>query len=244
MPVFDRSWNPLIVGHRGVRRSDVAENTPDAFRAAASEGADWVELDARRTADDQIVVYHNGCTPDGVPIVQRTAAEHAASGIAGLPDVLAALPPGLGVNIEVKNLPGEPDYDPDDGLVPVLARIVKETAATRPLLLSSFNPLTVAALGQHLPGMATGLVHYDAIAVVAAAEIAVEYGAVALASRIGAAGLDSAGIGAAHDAGLAVMVWTVNDTATALQLAEDGADAICTDDPGSLRAALDARRPA
>ena len=243
MPVFDRSWNPLVVGHRGVRRSDVAENTPDAFATAAAQGADWVELDARRTADGQIVVYHNGCTPDGVPVVQRTAAEHAASGIFTLTEVLAALPSGLGVNIEVKNLPGEPDYDPDDGVVPLVARVVEQSAQGRPLLLSSFNPLTVAALVHHLPDAATGLIHYDAISVVAAAEVAVEYGAVALASRIGAAGLDSAGIAAAHDAGLAVMMWTVNDMAVALHLAQAGVDAICTDDPAALRAVLDARPP-
>ena len=136
MTVFSRSAAPVIVGHRGVRRPGVAENTPSAFQAAAAEGANWVELDARRSADGVAVVYHDGCTPDGVPVVQRTARELAASGVHALAQVLAALPEGLGANIEVKNLPGEPDYDPDDGFVAVLAEAIRPLPQ-RPLLLSS-----------------------------------------------------------------------------------------------------------
>src|SRR5687768_11420346 len=156
MTVFSRSDAPVVVGHRGVRRPGVAENTPLAFAAAVAEGATWVELDARRSADDKAVVYHDGCTPDGVPVVQRTVRELAASGVHTLADVLGGLPAGLGVNIEVKNLPGEPDYDPDDGFVEVLAEVVRTAAGGRPLLLSSFNPLTVAALAGALPDVPAG----------------------------------------------------------------------------------------
>ena len=238
MTVFNRSATPVVVGHRGVRRAGIAENTAAAFAAAAAEGATWVELDARRSADDVPVVYHDGCTPDGVPVVQRTVRHLSASGIGSLGDILAGLPAGLGVNIEVKNLPGEPDYDPDDGFVAVLAALLGPLAGSRPWLLSSFNPLTVGALTAALPGVPTGLIHYDAISVAAAAEVAAEFGAVALSSRLGAPGLNAAGIGAAHAAGLEVMAWTVNDVAVALELAEAGVDAICTDDPAALRAAL------
>ena len=238
MTVFSRSGHPVVVGHRGVRRPGVAENTPPAFAAAAAEGAKWVELDARRSADGMAVVYHDGCTPDGVAIVQRTAGELAASGLHTLAAVLAVMPEGLGANIEVKNLPGEPDYDPDDAFVEVVAEVVRATAGTRPLLMSSFNPLTVGALAAALPDVPAGLIHYEGISVAAAAELAVEFGAVALASRLGADGLDAAGIGQAHDAGLEVMAWTVNDVVVARNLAAAGVDAICTDDPATVSAAL------
>ena len=240
MTVFLRSGHPVVVGHRGVRRPGLAENSPSAFATAYAEGATWVELDARRSADGVAVVYHDGCTPDGVAVVQRTAGELAASGVFALADVLAGLPDGLGANIEVKNLPGEPDYDPEDTFVEVVADVVGATAGARPLLMSSFNPLTVGALAAALPAVPAGLIHYEGIAVPAAVELALEFGAVALASRLGAEGLDAAGIGQAHAAGLEVMAWTVNDTEVARALAEAGVDAICTDDPAALCVALEA----
>ena len=238
MPVFQPvSTRPVIVGHRGLRRADLAENTPDAFAAAVAEGATWVELDARRSVDDVPVVHHDGWTPDRTPVVDRTAGELAEAGIFSLADILDALPAGVGVNIEVKNLPGEPDYDPEDGIAPLVAEVM-DGRAGRPTLMSSFNPLTVGALVRCLPDVPAGLIHYDAIAVADAIPLALEFGAVALASRVGAAGLDDEGIAAAHAAGLELMVWTVNDPDEAIRLAAAGADALCTDDPAALVTAL------
>lgn len=231
---------PLVVGHRGLRNATVRENTPEAFAAAFSAGAQWVELDARRSADGVPVVYHDGWCPDGVAVVDRSTDELLALGIYTLDEVLRGLPAGLGVDLEVKNLPGEPDYDPDDAVVPAVAEVVRPLVDDRPLLVSSFNPLTVAALVESLPQIPAGLVHFDSLAVTAALPIAIEQGAVALCSRIGAPQLDADGIAAVHAAGLELLVWTVNDLMQAAQLALAGADAICTDDPGALAAALDA----
>ena len=47
-----------IIGHRGASASH-PENTIEAFRAAAEQGAHGIELDVRRTADDVLVVYHD-----------------------------------------------------------------------------------------------------------------------------------------------------------------------------------------
>jgi glycerophosphoryl diester phosphodiesterase len=237
-PFSAAAGRPLIVGHRGVRGQEPAENTPAAFAAAHAAGADWVELDARRSADGVPVVHHDGWSPDGVAVVERTAAELAAVGIVTLAEALDGLPDGLGVDVEVKNLPGEPDYDPGDAIVEAVARVVGPRAGERPLLVSSFNPLTVAALVRTLPHLPAGLVHFDSLAVTAALPIAIEQGAVALCSRVGAPSLDAAGVAAVHDAGLGLLVWTVNDLALAAELAAAGADALCTDDPAAMVAAL------
>ena len=245
MAVFPRSdHRPVIVGHRGVRRPGVAENTPEAFALAAAAGAGWVELDARRSADGVAVVFHNGCTPDGMPVVEQTAARlHADHGICTLAHVLSQMPPGMGVNVEVKNLPGEPDYDVDDAIVPTVVDDIEACAGDRPLLLSSFNPLTVEALRRLRPDTPTGLIHWSSLDLREAVTIALEYGAAAVVPGLGAPGLDSDGIAAAHAAGLEVMVWTVNDEATVLELAAAGVDAICTDDPARMRTALAAMQP-
>lgn len=237
MLVFSRKPRlPAVVGHRGVRRPDVAENTPPAFALAAHEGADWVELDARRSADGVIVLYHNPYTPDRVAVVARTAAELAADhGICTLAEVLPALPDGLGVNVEVKNLPAEPDYDPTDALVDPVIDQVRSHAGTRPVLFSSFNPLTLQALTERLPDTPTGLITWDSFSMRAAIPVAREYGATVLVPRLGSPGLDAEGVAEAHEQGLSVMVWTVNDMDTARMLGDADVDALCTDDPGLLR---------
>ncbi|MGH3666351.1 MAG: glycerophosphodiester phosphodiesterase, partial [Egibacteraceae bacterium] len=106
-PVLARDGldRPLIVGHRGVRRQPPTENTAAAFALAAAAGADWVELDVRRSADGVAVLHHEPRLPDGRAILTLTGDQLAERGVAHFDEVLAALPPALGVDVEVKNLP-------------------------------------------------------------------------------------------------------------------------------------------
>src|SRR6266542_953186 len=73
-----RSPLPRILGHRGARLL-APENTLPGFRAAISEGADGVELDVRRTADQVLVCLHDaglGRTTNGRgPVREHTLAE-------------------------------------------------------------------------------------------------------------------------------------------------------------------------
>ena len=69
---------PLVLGHRGAPRA-ARENTVEAFRRAVELGADGVELDVRRTADDVLVVHHDPAVEGVGPIVGATAAELAAA---------------------------------------------------------------------------------------------------------------------------------------------------------------------
>ena len=53
-----KNGRPLLVGHRGAM--DVApENTFPAFKAGLAGGADILELDVQRTADNHIIVFHD-----------------------------------------------------------------------------------------------------------------------------------------------------------------------------------------
>src|SRR5680860_1070436 len=119
---------PAVVGHRGAPHR-ARENTVASFLAAASEGATWVELDARRSGDGVVVVHHDPVTADGRPVVEQAASELAAKGVADLAGVLAQLPPWLGVDVECKNLPGEPDYDEQQHRV---ERADQQTSPGRP----------------------------------------------------------------------------------------------------------------
>ena len=94
----------LVVAHRGASAA-AAENTLPAFRLARELGADWVELDARRTADGVVVVHHDAHLPDGRILAELTADELPES----VPNLAEALEEcdGMGVNVEIKNHAGE-----------------------------------------------------------------------------------------------------------------------------------------
>ncbi len=48
----------IYIGHRGTREF-FDENTIPAFRAAKKAGADIIELDVRKTKDNQLIVFHD-----------------------------------------------------------------------------------------------------------------------------------------------------------------------------------------
>ena len=65
LPIKD--LNCKIIAHRGYH-ANVAQNTIDAFKAAADAGFNWIEIDIRKTADgiyvmshdDSVTMYNNG----------------------------------------------------------------------------------------------------------------------------------------------------------------------------------------
>ena len=231
---------PVVVGHRGAPLR-ARENTPEAFALAAAEGATWVELDARRSSDGVVVVHHDPHTPDGVALVDRDAAELHTHGVHTLADVLAGLPAGLGVDVELKNLPGEPDFDGDDGLVELVADVLGPHLETRPLCTSSFNPATVAALAARLPDVPAGLLFLPTMSLSAAADYALGAGARLLCPHETCAGLDPEGVADVRARGLAILVWTVDGLERAAALADSGVDALCTNDPAGVVARLGRR---
>ena len=233
MSLFQTKLGPVVVGHRGAPLV-AAENTLESFRAAAEQGASWVELDARLCGDGTIVVHHDARTADGVALVERSAAELAALGIESLSDVLEGLPPRLGVDVECKNLPGQPDFFDDLRLGLAVRDLLAPLRGRRPLLVSSFDPLLVEAISAALP---TGLLYGDTLALDGAAEIGREVGAAVLCPHHGA-DLDADGLEQVHAAGFAVLVWTVDDPGHARAFAGIGVDAVCTNDPAGIAAAL------
>ncbi len=116
------------------------ENTVEAFVAAGVLGADGVELDVHRTADGALVVHHDaGARGVGV-LAERTEAEIRASRpeIPTLEEALEACA-GMLVNIEVKNLPGDADYDPGEGVAGAVVELLVRRGRRDDVLVSSFN---------------------------------------------------------------------------------------------------------
>jgi glycerophosphoryl diester phosphodiesterase len=91
------------------------------------------------------------------------------------------------------------------------------------------------------PGVATGLLLEGGVSLEDAIEWATRLGHVAVIPEwpmlIGPDGVSL--VKSAHEAGVGVATWTVNDVQVALQLARIGVDAIITNDPGLMVAAIE-----
>jgi glycerophosphoryl diester phosphodiesterase len=225
---------PLVIAHRGARATE-RENTLAAFRAAAALAADWVELDVRRTPDGFLAVHHDAEVP-GVGLLCRVDADDRPD---WLPDLRAALDVcaevGLGVNVEVKNLAGEVDYDEAELLATAVARLLGSRQGDR-VLVSSFNAMTVDRIRAEAPAIATGLLTLPGMDQLGAITTAVERGYAALHPHDLAVAAEL--VARAHDAGLLVNVWTVDDPDRIRELADWGVDGIVTNLPDVAAAAL------
>src|SRR4051812_39413617 len=102
-----------VLAHRGASRA-APENTVEAFLVAKAMGADGVELDVRRTSDGPLVVHHDPRLRDGRAIIELHAATLPVH-VPRLHDALDACA-GMWVNVEIKNDPLEPDFDPTDSI--------------------------------------------------------------------------------------------------------------------------------
>ncbi len=139
-----------VLAHRGSPdpANGVGENTIEAFARARRLGADGVELDARLAADGAVVVCHDPVLGGIGPVGETLSAD--------LPDEVPLLSAaltacrGMTVNIEIKNLPGEPSFDPGERLADQVAELAGGLAGGRPLLSSrpsGRGPLKRSATG-------------------------------------------------------------------------------------------------
>jgi glycerophosphoryl diester phosphodiesterase len=231
---------PLVLAHRGA--SDVApENTIAAFLKARELGADGVELDVRRTADDVLMVHHDPEIPGLGPLVQLAFVEirQARPSVPTFDEALEVLD-GLIVNAEVKCLPWEIDADRDGTVMRAAIDALSAHHATA--IVSSFDLAAVDLARACAPELTTGwLTHgHD---VVNAARIAVDHGHQWLnPDSVCATATGVEGIGTAHATGVRVCVWTVDNPDDARVLAAASVDMIISNVPDLVISALRAPR--
>jgi glycerophosphoryl diester phosphodiesterase len=215
----------LIYAHRGASVNH-PENTLRAFRHALAIGVDGIELDVHATADGTPVVIHDRDierTTDGVGYVDemplaRLTAFDAGDGerVPTLAAVLALVGDAAQLDIEIKGAGIE------SAVLEVLAEYPAVTWA-----ISSFDWDTLRTVRRLNPVAElwplAERVGDDLFA------IAAELGSPAVSLFAGAYTTETAP--KLHDAGLRVVIWTVNDPREAQRVADLGAYALCTDDP-------------
>jgi glycerophosphoryl diester phosphodiesterase len=241
-----------IIAHRGASE-DAPENTVAAVSLAWAQHADAVEIDVALSKDGQVVVIHDdttrrlaGCDR---AVCDQTAAELRKLDAGGwmdprfrgeriplLSEVLATVPPGRRLFVELKTGPE---------ILPALRRVfaVAGDRAGRVTLIG-FDRATLAKAKQAFPNtLAYWLTRR--IPAGGAGPDRVRDDLIEKARESGLDGLDlqardtiDAGfVRAASAAGLAVYVWSVDDSDVP-RLSAAGVSGFTTDHPGSLRRQL------
>lgn len=241
---------PTVVGHRGLGGGVVdncAENTVGSYLAAVAYGLRWVEVDVRRSGDDQLVVHHDPTTPDGKFIIEQPAAAVEGKGVARLAEILDALPGAIGVNVDVKTELEDAVCPPDRRTGALLAPVLARESGRRPLFVSSFDPALLLELRESVPGTPLGLITWVHFPLRHAVPAAAHLGMQAVCLHSGSLGPNPVEHGPvhrpvdysvriAHEAGLEVLAWCP-DPESALRFADADVDAVCVNDvPGVLEA--------
>jgi glycerophosphoryl diester phosphodiesterase len=248
---------PIVVAHRGAS-STFPENTLSAFAGAVDAGADMIELDVRCTLDNGLVVRHDSHVPlaaggsanvheltlDDLRRNDADAGHDERARIPTLAEVLPELSGRIGLDIEIKNLPGDPGYDGDrEQAVEQVVRLLDDLRFDGPVLITSFNPDSIRRARELAPHLATGFLRPKDAGLSSALRAATEHGhrfVLPQADAVEAGG--EAFTRECHDAGVLVGTWTVDDPDRIGRLFSMGVDAVATNDPAAALPARDAAR--
>ena len=236
----------LAFAHRG-GAGDWPENTMPAFQGAIDLGYRYIETDVHATRDGVLLAFHDDeldrVTDRRGVIAEMDYAEVAQARVGGrepiprLEELLLAWP-DVRLNIDPKH----------DNAVAPLVRALKASSTVDRVCVTSFSGARIKAIRGALgPRLCTGLARMETLRL-------------RLASWSGAAGFlwggfeagcaqipvsnhgiplaDEALIARAHELGLQVHVWTIDDPAEMNRLIDLGVDGLMTDRPAVLKAVL------
>jgi glycerophosphoryl diester phosphodiesterase len=213
----------IVVAHAG-GASAAPPNTLEAFEHAIRLGADMIEFDVRRTADDELVLYHDEAIGDRplatltYPEVLRAVSQRGYP-IPRFVDLLDAAHGRVMLDIELK----ESGYE-----ARLLSLVFDRDFGVGDFVVTSFEPGALVAVKRTRPDVRTGLLAYDMTGQ-RALELFQESGADFLGPDYQI--LDDAVLRQADTAGALLLPWTVNDPAAiALLLAAPAVIGVITDD--------------
>ncbi len=218
----------LKIGHRGAR-AYAPENTIDSFKKAIDMGVNAIELDVRKTKDNQIVVIHDADikrTTNGQGLVSDlTLAEIKGFSMEGgekiptLCEALDFLGKKVTTLIELKEI----------GLEEAVLGIIRERGLQKDVIVTSFLEEAIRKIRELDANIQTGLIYAKhSNPVKAALDLKANY-LVALYRFVHTANVEKA-----HKNGLKVVVWTINTPEEVSAFAKKGVDGIASDKPDLL----------
>lgn len=258
---------PRDLAHRGASLA-APENTMEAFRLAVEGGAGGLEIDVHMTRDDEIVVIHDDTvdrTTDGTGFVREKSLEELRRLDAGhgftpdggathpyrgeglqiptLREVYAAFP-GTPVNVEIK--------EDQPGVERRVLEVIREAGAERRTLVASGRHEVIrrfrAVAGD---GIQTAASRRETEVFFVMSRLRLQgllrpsYEALQVPpSHRGLTVVTPHLVHAAHERGVRVDVWTINEEPEMRRLLSMGVDTVMTDHPAAMRRVLEERRGA
>lgn len=230
---------PVLCGHRGSGRG-VGENTLPSFRAAVAAGLTWVEVDARLTADGVLVAHHEAVLPDGRYLSQLPAGETDDLGLMRVADLFEDLPPGIGVDVDMKSSLEDAQRPRGETTAALVADLVAPQMDRRPLVVTSFDPGALLIVRERRPALPLGLLTWLRFPLRKAIPAAVHLGLQVIAPHVESFGLRQERprqgeraiadtVAVAHEAGLQVIAWCPLPSERQVLL-DAGVDCLCVDE--------------
>jgi glycerophosphoryl diester phosphodiesterase len=256
-PALVACSRPLVIGHRGF--SSVApENTLPSFKLALAAGADMVELDTYHSRDGVPVVFHDRTldrTTDATNRWGRTKITPGAKTLAELKTLDAGrwfAPCYAGTRIPtlvealdtIQGGGGITLIERKQGDAATMARLLREKGLVNHVVVQAFDWEFLRELHALLPGQVLGALgapgrladgrkpthenkHLDAYWL---DQLALTGAKLAVWNR----DVSRESVALAHQRGLKVYVYTIDDAPTVNQLLDLGVDGIITNNPAQL----------
>lgn len=220
----------IIFAHRGNSAFE-PENTLLAIQSAIDDNVDGIEIDIFEV-DNQLVVFHDRCVDrktSGAGLISQFSFDELRQLDAGkgeriptLDEVLAILPKNCLLNIELKGITNIQRL-----INTVDKAILKHALSIKQLLFSSFNHHQLHAITQQRPEFTIGAL---------TASLPLDYAKFATylnaySAHISIDSVNKAFVDNAHDYGLKVFVYTVDEFEDIAMLAGIGVDGIFSNNP-------------
>jgi glycerophosphoryl diester phosphodiesterase len=246
--MFEHYSSPVIFAHRG-DLTHAPENTLPSFQQALQKGADGVELDAKLTADGQVIVIHDMTVDRTTTGKGRVASfklddirkldagtwfneKFSGTKVPMLAEVFELVGKDKLINIELTNY-----STPRDGLVLKVCELIKHHNIQKQILFSSFLPSNLKIAAQTLPEIPRGLLAMPGLVGLWARSFGFMFGEYeALHPYISSTSREQ--VQRVHRLNRRVHVWTANSPEEVNRLKEWGVDGIFTDDPQTAVRAL------
>lgn len=232
----------FVAGHRG--DSDGGpENTLPALQRVIDGPAEFVETDVQLTADGIPILMHDWTldrTTDGTgPVWASTwdeiraldagrwySAEFLGTPVPRLEEFLDILEPSAKhAMIELKG-----SWTPEQAVL--VTREIYQRGLQERVVLASFDLMTLRSVQQIAPGLQRAIITREVNG--DPADLAGACGAVAIVTSQAFVLSDPGIVDRIHAAGLGVLLYTLNDSATWSEAISLGVDGIITDKPGEL----------
>ncbi len=236
----------LAFAHRGGAGS-WPENTMPAFQGAVDLGYRYVETDVHSTRDGVLLAFHDDhldrVTDRTGVIAEMDYVDVAGARVSGLEPIprleeLLLAWPEIRINIDPKR----------DNAVAPLIRVLKSCNALDRVCVTSFSGARTQAVREALgPDLCTGLGPMATIRLRLSSWCGpagalwggfVEGCAQIPVAQHGLRLVDPMLVARAHEAGLQVHVWTIDDPVEMNRLIDLGVDGLMTDQPAVLKAVL------